>query len=255
MKLVRRFFLGFGFVFTGWNYLGKVPGLKKWIVMPILIDLVLLVFGLKFGTSAIHALVLHFQTAIFGANPAGWAASLSWVVLIIFWLLFFIFYLYLVYILASIIGAPFYSIIAARVLGHVEKSRGTFKPKPMSLLRSIHMIWMTLLRSLMLTVVAAILFVVSFIPGLNLVAAFLTFVLIGFDLTDYALELKGYHLRQRFRFLFRNFAEYCGMGAFIGLTAFVPGLILLLVPTAVIGGTVLVDTIILNETGKPEAPT
>lgn len=211
--MIRRFISGFGFVFSGWRHFQEVQGLKKWVALPLIIDLIIFILGIYVGLHYIHHLLWR--------------------------ILFFIFYLFFVYVFATVVGSPFYRLLAAKTLERLGFVRNQ-KNLSSRIVHSSKMMVATVMRAIVLLTCAVVLFVLSFIPGLNVLTTFFGFILVAFDITDYALELKGYHLVQRFRFLLRAWPEYLGMAAFITLTALIPGLIVLLMPFAIVGATIVV---------------
>ncbi len=210
--MIRRFWLGFTFVFAGFKQFRERPGLKRWVILPLILDLLIFILGIYLGTKYIHGLLLR--------------------------ILYFIFYLFFVYVSASIIGSPFYRILASKTLDQLGYTRD-YKDLNSRLAHSSRMMIASFGRAAILISCSAILFILSFVPVLNFLAAFVGFVLIAFDLTDYTFALKGYHLVKRFRFLLQAWAEYFGMAVFIGLTAFIPGLIVLCMPFGIVGATIV----------------
>ncbi len=240
MTTVQRFFDGFNFVRAGWRLKSQVPRLWYLVIVPLLIVFVLLWTGVILGTEQIIMMAQKAILLILGPDSSVYSGFLYYPLLVIFWLVFVVMYFYVVYVLASVISSPFYSIIAERTLVY----RGVLRDGPFSfrhvLQSAFKMFWVSLLRGLFLLALGAVLLVASFIPGLNLIVGFVAFVILAFDSCDYALEAMNQTLTERIQFLRTHIVEFCGMGAFVALTAFVPGLILLVMPFAVIGASDLV---------------
>ncbi|OFZ20374.1 MAG: hypothetical protein A2Z20_07855 [Bdellovibrionales bacterium RBG_16_40_8] len=234
--MIKRFFLGFRFVFEGKRLLGEISGLKKWILLPFLIDIILLVVGVLLGSQYIHMVVAKATLMIFGGG-GGWSAIVYYPLLVLMWLIFLILFFYFLWIVASIIAAPFYSIIAEKTLYHFGLVEGGPYSLTLTFKTSLKMMWISFVRGLILIMLGFFLFVSSFVPGLNILAGLAMFIILALDAMDYAFEAKQMNLRQRWQFFLSNLPEFFGMGAFIGLTAFVPGLILLIMPLAVVGAT------------------
>lgn len=237
--MIKRFFNGFDFILRGRRHLSAMPELKKWAVMPLVIDVLVLGLAIYFGLGAVKDLVYQLSVFALGSATSGYFDFLYYPLLVLFWLIAFIMCFYFVYVLASVVASPFNSVLAEKIL----ISKGVIKSEPshlMSMIKvSVQMLVVSLKRAAFLLVVGLVLFVLSFIPGLNLLAAFSVFVLLAFDSMDYAFEASKMSLNARIEFFKKNFVEFCGMGAFVGLTAFIPGLTLLLMPLAVVGAAEL----------------
>jgi uncharacterized protein involved in cysteine biosynthesis len=240
MTVVQRFFEGFNFVRVGWRLKSQVPRMWYLIIVPLFIVFVLLWTGVILGTEQITLLAQKAIFLILGPDGSGYSGFLYYPLVVIFWLVFIVMYFYVVYVLASVISSPFYSVIAERTLIY----RGALNDAPFSFLHvlknSFKMFLVSLARGLFLLALGVVLIVASFVPGLNLMVGFVAFVILAFDSSDYALEAMHLSFSDRIKFLRTHLIEFCGMGAFVGLTAFVPGLILLVMPFAVIGASDLV---------------
>ena len=79
-----------------------------------------------------------------------------------------------------------------------------------------------------------------FVPVLNLLAVSAAMLLLAFDSMDYSFETLGWGLRQRLRYLRREWVQWSGMAAGLALTLLLPGLTLLVIPGAVVGAAMLV---------------
>lgn len=240
----RRFKNGFDFIYVGIRLVGRVPGLKFWLILPFLLDAVIIGFGVSAGTEHIRAFVNKALLFVF-TKPDSMAFNFFYFpLLFLFWLVFVVLYFYMVYLLTSVMASPIFSVLAERTTRYLSQATHHPLPQLSPIQLAVRMAWVSLLRSAILLMVGVLLFTTSFVPGLNFITAFLAFVLLAFDSADYAFEVHRFHLKDRFRFLKNNIFEFFGMGAVIGLTALVPGLILLVMPFAVIGSTAVVYQII-----------
>lgn len=230
--MIARFFFGFKFIFDGISYLRRNDGLKKWALMPFLLIIALFFVGIVSAFFWAPPLTSWMTERFFDVDSE-LGAFVIMVLTMLFVLVLAVLYGYLMYLLVSLISAPFHSILSEKVLVRLG-AKNTVGFKISFLLDSI-------VRVLVLGIVGVLLVLGSFIiPGLNLISAFFLFFMIAYDSADYSLEVLGYSLKQRFRFVKTHLAEFCGMATFVGLTLFVPGLILLLMPAAVTGSTILV---------------
>ncbi len=89
-----------------------------------------------------------------------------------------------------------------------------------------------------------ILIVIGLIPGAALVTVPLKFIaaaiLIGWDVCDYPLSVRGVPFRERIRFILRHADGVLGFSAGLALVAMVPCGFLLLLPVGVTGATAFV---------------
>src|SRR6185312_12928176 len=246
MTIFRRFWLGFTFVLVGYRTSRASATLKKWVIAPFIVGLIILLFGSFFGAIYLGPKAIHILATHLGANVSAHPNSVlflasSWLLHVVLWLLFLVLYLYFIYVIASIVGMPLYRKLAQKTLEQL----GVFQPRRdfgANVRHSAKMVLVALERAVILVVCATVLFSASFVPGLNFFAMFIGFILVAFDMSDYALELEGYRLVRRFLFLLTALPEYLGMALFIALTALVPGLIVLTMLFAVIGATHVVHS-------------
>ena len=132
---------------------------------------------------------------------------------------------YILFLLTKVLAAPFYAVLSSEVL----KMRGVTKPSSLSLTR-----WM-------LSIIGALLFVFSFIPVVNILAAFGFFLIMAYDSTDYSLDVLNLGLQERVRYFFSNFMQFCGFALAISLVMLIPVLNLVLLSVSVAGGADLVS--------------
>jgi uncharacterized protein involved in cysteine biosynthesis len=70
-------------------------------------------------------------------------------------------------------------------------------------------------------------------------------ILIGYDVTDYALEALQWSWERRVKFFRENFPAFIGLGAALGLVFLIPGLNFFLLPASVAGAAELVRKLAL----------
>ncbi len=233
--MIEQFFSGFGFILRGRKLYATIPKIKRWVVVPFLLDIILLIAGFYFGADLIGATVTKATQFFFSGDEGLLYALLYYPLLIMFWVVFVVIYFYFVYAIASVISSPFYAIVAEKTLVYFGYANVESRSIGQTIKVAFNMFWVSLVRSFIMIIIALFLFVVSFIPGLNLLAGFCIFIIIAMDTIDYSLEVKAVGIGGRFSLLRDNFPEICGMAAFLGLTVLIPGLILLVTPFAVIG--------------------
>ena len=241
-NLFKRVGGGFLHVATGLKLILKNRNLAILAVIPFLIDALLLFFGFYFGWEKVS--VWSDEVVLKVVSPEDfWYAFLYYPLWAIFALGFIVLLLYGVFLAASVVAAPFNGMLAEATLKQV----GVLDREPFSLKRwakiSVKMFITSLVKALIFAVVGVILFIFSFFPGLNLVAAFVACLIISFDNMDYSLEILEFGLKERFQFYITNITEFSGAASFLALTVMLPGLTLLLLPAAVVGSASLAGEI------------
>lgn len=158
---------------------------------------------------------------------------------------------FLAYVVQSVVAVPFYSLMAERTL----VLAGAREDQPFHLGRwtreSLHMLRVALVKAFLFLSLGALLFLLSFVPVVNVFAVFGALLLMAFDLLDYSFEAMRFGLRRRLRMVARHKRMWAGMAAALGLTTLVPGLTLILAPGAVIGAALIFKECL--EHGPPTA--
>lgn len=201
------------FTFLVGIFLG-LPGLFQ--AIPWLANAVIATAGLTKATFAAEALY-YFLIAI--SIPVG-----------IFSLLFAVF------LFAQLFAAPFYALLAERVL--VETgiiSERSFKLGEWIKV-SFQLFLVALVKVFVLAVLGLILLVLSFIPGLGLVSAFGLLFLTAYDVVDISLEELRLGLKDRLLFFRAELPAFIGLATSLGLIFLVPGLNFFLFPASIAGG-------------------
>lgn len=234
ISVLRPYFTGLRFLTQGTKIIFKVPGLFIWALIPFLIDVFILIAGLSFGVSQISHWKGQLMSRIFDSN--GWLyLLLSPFASIFLWITFMAALFYGVFVLTSLIASPFNAVIAEKVLSHYN----IIKTEPFNwnrwLSTSLKMLKISLIKTVLFLTFGGILFLLSFIPIVSFIALFTTFLMIAFDFMDYSLEVKEMELSQRWRYFKTHIPQLFGMATAIGFSLLIPGLILLLLPSAVAG--------------------
>lgn len=235
MNPLQRILQGFSFVSKGWGLLRQESWLFKWLVIPLIIDFILMFFGLVIMLTHIGEWATLITVQLISAQAGFWYFVLYYPLLLLMGLTASVAVFYSVFVLSSVVAAPFYAILVEKIL--VKK--GVRPDRPFDLGRwlsiSLKMLGISLLKAMVFLVVGVVLLVISFIPGLNVLSIFATFLIIAFDCMDYSFETMEMNFSSRMRFFKNHLREFLGMGAFLTLTAFIPGLTLLVLPIAVCG--------------------
>lgn len=234
MRLAQKIFLGFKILSEGWRHLRANPRLWLGILVPWVINFTIIVLGWSSGVSWIKTSLLALIAKLVGTE--GFLFNLLYYPsLIIFGLGFMAATLFFSLAISTVIAAPFYSWLAEKTL---EQSGETLPQHGNVALRIrfvLKMFLVGLAKGAVFGILGLSLFVLSFIPFVNIVAAFLTMCLLAADLFDYTLEARGLNFAKRMAFLSQRIIDIVGTAILLSLTSLAPGLTVLLLPIFVIG--------------------
>jgi CysZ protein len=225
--------LAIGFLFKGLKLLAS-PELRKFIIIPMLINVVLYSAALTLGYFYISDLINQFIPS--------WLQWLSWILWPLFFISFFIAGFFTFTVVANLLAAPFYGKLSAKTLAMIKGQTSVVAEQPLA-----KVLFAELKRMGYLATRALPLLILSVIPGINVVAPFLWAL---FGAWGMALEYLAYPLENQ-GVLFseqKNLVKSVRLGALsfgglavLGLT--IPVLNIIVAPAAVIGATVYVHEI------------
>lgn len=132
-------------------------------------------------------------------------------------------------ILASnIVAAPIYEIVSMAVEKDLTQ---TAVPEP-GLFTTIKLIGEELKKTGFILLTSLLLLM---IPGVNVLAFFITALLVGWDYVDFPLARRGWSFQSRLRFVGRHGFSIMGFGVWL----LIPFVQVLILPIAIVGGTKL----------------
>lgn len=225
--------LAVGFLFKGLKLVSR-PELRKFIIIPVLINIVLYSAALTLSYFYIADLIDQFIP--------GWLQWLSWILWPLFFISFFIAGFFTFTVLANLIAAPFYGHLSAKTLAMVSDKPITISEPPLA-----KVLLAELKRMGYLGTRALPLLTVSVIPGINVIAPVL-WALFGawgmaLEYLAYPLENEGVLFSEQ-----KNLVKSVRLGALsfgglavLGLT--IPVLNIIIAPAAVIGATLYFNEI------------
>ena len=217
-----------GYFFQGLKLLTRQE-LRKFVLIPVLINIVLYSIALILGYYYVSDLIDQFIP--------DWLTWLSWILWPLFFISFFIAGFFTFTILANLIAAPFYGMLAAKTLSMISGRTQAVKEQPLTkvMLAELGRAGYMLSRALPLLVL-------SIIPGLNVIAPFL-WALFGawgsaLEYMAYPLENDGVLFTEQKQLVksVRLGALSFGGVTMLGLT--LPVLNIVVAPAAVIGATI-----------------
>lgn len=235
---MRDFLNGLGYLLEGIRLI-RVPGLRRFVIMPLLLNSLLfagLIYAAAIGFE-------HLMDYLLGFLPT-WLHWLEYLLWPLFAISVMIILAYSFTLLANLIAAPFNGLLSEAVERHLRGQsldqtggwRAILKDIIPSLLSELQKILYFVLRAAPL----ALLFV---IPGINLAAPLLWVLFSAWMLTleyaDYPMDNHGLKFRQQRPLLRQRRALSLGFGlTTLGLTL-IPIINFLVMPAAVAGATAM----------------
>lgn len=244
---------GAGYFFKGLSLINK-PGVRRFVIVPLLINILIFAGLIWFSADQFGVFIDWFTPTL-----PEWLLWLTWLLWLVFGLMAFIVLFFGFTLLANLVGAPFNSYLAAAVEKHL-----TGQPVPDSgktLGQDIVDGVLGELKKILYYLMWAIpLFIISFIPGINLLSPLLWAVfgawMLSLEYTDYPLGNYGLTfpaIRQKIR---EQRMLSLGYGGAVMLATLIPLFNFLVMPVAVAGATALrveqipLDTLPQSETEK-----
>ncbi len=214
--------------FQGVQLLGKSE-LRKYLLIPILINLVLYSSALYFGYSYISELVSQFIPT--------WLSWLEWLI----WPLFFVCFLAIGFftftLLANLMAAPFYSQLSAKTWSLLSGERNAVIDQNIA-----KAVWAEVKRMGYIFSRMIPLLIISIIPGINLIAPFLWALFgawcMGLEFMAYPQENKGILFSQQKQQAKTKRMSVLSFGGFVIAGLSIPIVNLIVAPAAVIGATI-----------------
>lgn len=214
------------------------PGFRRFILIPLLINLVIFVLV----TVALFNAFNDFFGQVLEWSP-GWLHWLAWLLWPLVAFVFLVVYGYSFNIITNFIAAPFFGLLAEKIEAHVTGTAPPDEPWgqliPRTLQRELVKLWYFVSRGLLVLIILIACF---FIPGLNLVA-----VIIGtlwgcwsmaVQYSDYPADNHQLEFRELRRRLNREPLTSYSYGGIILLGSMVPVLNIFVTPIAVAGATI-----------------
>jgi CysZ protein len=225
--------LTIGYLFQGVQWLGK-PELRKFILIPIFINVVLYGIVLALGYFYVDELIQQFIPL--------WLRWLDWLLWPVFFISFFVAGFFTFTVLANLLAAPFYGHLSAKTLALISNQAVVSDEPPLAKVMAAEV-----KRALYFVTRAVPLVILSFIPGVNVVAPVL-WALFGawgmaLEYMAYPLENAGVLFAEQKQLLksVRLGALSFGGLAVVGLT--LPVLNIIVAPAAVIGATIYFNAV------------
>jgi CysZ protein len=236
---MRRIILGFKIYFSGIKFWLSQKSLLRLSIIPFILDFICLAAGLSFVLMKLPAVISHLVH-----KPELWYQYIYYYLVYIFTaLILFLITLFVVSIVANFIAFPFNDLLSQKTLllksalSERERSVGGW------LKHTQHNLIAMAKKTLVLLVVACLLIVAALIPGVGIFAAFISLLLMSYELCDYSFDHFQLTFAQRWQLVRQHFFELIGFSLALGLTSSIPVLNILILPGGVVAAALLVAEI------------
>lgn len=234
------FFDGFTFWLRGWRMLLSEGSLMALSIIPLVIAVGAGGGVLYFVYGHLSMWVHQIVAFILGSYTGMWTQVIYYPLVIGSGIVVLLGGIFTGYIVHALLAIPFYALLAEKALSILELKPDSPFDFQTWLRNSLRMFRVSAVKTILFVVLATFLFVLSFVPVINVFALLGTLLIMSFDLLDYSLEGLRFGLRQRFGFALRHKRMWLGMACGLALTMFVPGLTFFIAPGAVVGGAILI---------------
>lgn len=209
------------------------PGLKRYVSLPLLMNIVLMGAASWWGISKLSGLTDWLLSYL--PDMLSW---LSWILMPIGILTILVIGIYFFSALLNLLASPFNGLLSEAVETNVT---GQALPEE-SLIATINRTLMRELRKLAYFIPRyLLLLVISFIPGINLLSPVLWFLFGAWVLTlqylDYAMDNNGHSFAELHQALRLQPLTVLGFGSIVALGFMIPFFNMLVMPAAVCGAT------------------
>jgi CysZ protein len=214
------------------------PGIKRFVILPLLINLLL--FASLLWTSAHYLAQFNHWLSTHLPSWLGWATAIIW---ILFFLSFFMILLYTFTTIANILSAPFNGLLAEKVewylTGHAPPTLtgwALIKDTPRIICRQLRILGYYLPRAILL-------FVLFFIPIIQVIAPILWFLFhagfMALQYSDYPADNHRISFRELLRHLKQQRLDSLSFGTGVLILTMMPVINFIAMPAAVAGATAL----------------
>lgn len=222
--------------------------LRSFIIIPVAINIIIYGWFTTFAYSKIQ----QWNEQLLGFLPE-WLSFLTWILMPMFIIMLLIIVAYSFTIMANLIASPFNGVLSEKVetnmLGKTVPSPSTAADwlmlVPKALGREFKK-WMHFLPIIIVLLIA------TFIPVINLVSPILWFMFGCWSMAVQYCDFCADNNRQSFGTMKRGLQQYrwayLGFGASVAVVSMIPLANLLVMPAAVIGGTLM-----WSENNRPNA--
>ncbi len=204
-----------------------------WSILPLVLTFILFIYGISQLQDWAVAL-LQESVAGLGFGPDSW---IGWFFVlsgkIILWMVAALTFIFT----SSIVASPFNDVLAERSEKFTEIPLPPVTKK--SLKQNIQLIGIDLFKTATAFIAALFAIIFCWVPVVNVFAFILAFLLVTFQYISYPQTRRSIGLREGAKFLWRHIYACTGFGAIFTFLFAIPFLSSFVLPTAVVGGTLL----------------
>ena len=237
---------GPGYLFRGLKLLTQ-PGVRLYVILPLLINILLFTAAIWFGLSQFDG----WLEWLMGKLPE-WLQWLSWIMYLLFVVVLFLVVFFTFSLLANIVASPFNDFLCTAVIRHLTGSNPPDAAQQGNLIQqAIKSISDEAGKFAYFIIRALPLLILFIIPGVNLAAPAIWFVFTAWMLSREYLEypMSQYQLdfsRQKLELSNRKMLSL-GFGASVSVFTMIPFVNFLVMPAAVAGASALYVEKMLQE--------
>jgi len=247
---VSDFFFGLTAIFRGFQILVSDSKLRALSIVPFLVSVllgsVLTISGLYYLGATLGGVAIQLGGWM-SLVPGGWAMT---VLNVLLWPIGLLGLGVAIYMAVRLVVAPFYSVLAEAAL--VKMGIREDRPFRMSqwVPLTLRMLIVSLLKSAVFVVAGGILFLLSLIPFVNLLATLGFVHMLSFDVSDYSFEAMEWTLNKRFQHFRENMNLYSGLAIGLGGAMVIPGMSIIIMPAAIVGAGLVLQRSLTREISK-----
>ncbi len=233
--MITQTIKGATYVVKGFALL-KLPGIKRYVAIPALINIFLFAAAIWYGYEQIDTLLEQYLP-----SWLDWLEFLLWPLLIIASLLVVFFAFTLV---ANILGAPFNGVLSEKIEERLTQQKVSSNEGYLDLLRGARIGISNELRKLFYLAIRVLpLLILFIIPGLNMFAPFLWFIfgawLLAIEYLDYPMGNRNLSFKQQLTLLKEKRFLCLGFGMALVFMTITPILNFFAMPVGVAAATAL----------------
>lgn len=243
------FIAGIKYFLRGFSLI-KTAGVRRYVVVPLLINITLFIAALWFSISYIDSLVdgLKIEAGASSAEGIRWLNTaiewISWVIIPLFILVFMAVTFYTFTLIANLIGAPFNSLLAEKIEDHLAGVSTASSGNILDTIKDISGSFVSEFRKLFYFVLRAIpLLILFFVPGVNVIAGFLWFLfsawMLAIEYSDYPMSNHAMRFPDQRQTLQGNKLFALGFGTATTAATMIPIVNFFVMPMAVAGATAM----------------
>ncbi|HID81847.1 MAG TPA: sulfate transporter CysZ [Chromatiales bacterium] len=242
----NNFLTGFAYVGKGFRLIFK-PGVKRFVVIPFLINLVIFSAAIYWGYGQMSDWLSH--------SLPGWLNWLRWLIMPVFIVTASIIVFYTFTLLANLIAAPFNSALSEKIETHLSGNKNISSGNLLSIAKEIPVTIFSELKKLAYLGLWIIpLLILFIIPGVNIIApvawGLFSMWMLALEYTDYPMGNNGFSFAQEKSLLKQYKWLAWGFGGGILLITFIPILNFFAMPVGVAGATALWVEKLRNKSGS-----